>query len=73
MLDMKLNLRGPTFEVLELSAAELPALFEHPLPWRDLSHVIVILILADPTRVALLTALFALRQFSTRPAVTGRS
>lgn len=49
---MKLNLRGPTFEILELSAAELPALFEHPLTWRDRSHVIVIPILADPTRVA---------------------
>lgn len=49
---MKLNLRGPTVEILELSAAEFPALFEHPLTWRDLSHVIVIPILADPTRVA---------------------
>ena len=93
LLDMKLNLRGPTVEILDLSAAEFPALFEHPLTWRDLSHVIVILILADPTRVAhefggqlygtiwlaafllylafqaaLLTALFALRQFATRPA-----
>ncbi|EEX16145.1 hypothetical protein CSE45_1555 [Citreicella sp. SE45] len=52
MLDMKLNLRGPTVEILELNAAEFPALFEHPLTWRDLSHEIVILILADPTRVA---------------------
>lgn len=51
-LDTKLNLRAPTFETLDLSAAELFALFEHPLTWRYLSLVIVILILADPTRVA---------------------
>lgn len=51
-LDTKLNLRAPTFETLDLSAAEFLALFKHRLTWRYLSLVIVILILADPTRVA---------------------